>query len=282
MDRHTLLLWLARHYPAWPGKSALLHRGLHSGAAEIRLFRNNAGQRQLLWLDNWIDRVTYANGAWERRLTAAFSHWASELACQVFIDIGAGAGSYTLALSRLPKINRIMAFEPDPVNYAQLCANLWLNRLSDLVEHHRIALSSYHGEQDLFLARKRDAREGAAFNTGTSALDFEPLRHGQGTTRQVPVRRLDDILTLGDEPVAIKIDTEGHEYSVLAGMRKLLTERVGVVLIEVFPDNMTKVGNLLAENGFRLADNPAHWNYLFVKERVHAKKGAPDAVSGQR
>ena len=45
----------------------------------------------------------------------------------VFLDVGAHWGLYALLAHRTRQFERIVAFEPDPANYAQLQANLFLN-----------------------------------------------------------------------------------------------------------------------------------------------------------
>jgi precorrin-6B methylase 2 len=55
----------------------------------------------------------------------------SILPCSVFLDIGAHIGYYTVKLAR--RCNRVVAFEPNPVNRAKLLRNAELNGLTNVV-----------------------------------------------------------------------------------------------------------------------------------------------------
>lgn len=266
MSWRSLVMRMARRYPRRPGREPLLRYALRGDVEGVRLYRNKAGQLQLLSLDNWIDRVTYVKGTWERVLCEAFAARVRDLGCEAFLDIGAAAGCYTLSMARLPSVTEMYAFEPDPRNYAQLCANLWLNDLAERVSHHPVALSSANGESPIYLARKRDPRDNFCYNTGTTGLDFEPLRHDASTTRTVTTRRLDDLIELSAENIAVKMDTEGHELEVLKGMRGVLKGRRGVILVEVFPHNLDGVRSLLSDCGFEYKSTPVDWNHIFLRE----------------
>ncbi|MCR8456026.1 MAG: FkbM family methyltransferase [Crenarchaeota archaeon] len=66
----------------------------------------------------------------------------------VFIDVGAAYGYYTLKASRLMKDGIIVAFEPDPLMFKILEANLAINSVYN-VKVINAALSDMDGEIDL-------------------------------------------------------------------------------------------------------------------------------------
>ena len=87
------------------------------------------------------------------------------------------------------------------------------------MQRFNIALSSESGLAPFHRPRGRQADEFGKYNMGTSGLDRYPRRHDRSEEVEVRKRRLDDVLQLHAKTIAIKIDVEGHELSVLRGMR---------------------------------------------------------------
>lgn len=126
----------------------------------------------------------------------------------VVLDVGANIGSTSLALARAvgPR-GRVIAFEPHPGNAGLLRSNLSANALST-VEIHEFALSDSEGSYSL------------AEPSGQPAVSRLGSGAGAGSML-VPTQRLDHWLegrrVLGSIAVC-KIDVEGHEPGVFAGM----------------------------------------------------------------
>jgi FkbM family methyltransferase len=117
----------------------------------------------------------------------------------VFLDVGANVGSYTVLASAVCGA-RTIAFEPDPHTAEDLRRNIEVNALDDLVEVHEVALGSAAGD--------------AAFTVGRGPANRIAV---SGEASQiVPMRRLDDIPG-AREATLIKLDVEGYGADVLAG-----------------------------------------------------------------
>ena len=67
--------------------------------------------------------------------------------------------------------------------------------------------------------------------------------------------RADNILTLKDNRIAIKIDVERHEENVLVGMKKILDQNKILMQIEIFDTRKDRIFSLLKKSGFRLINN---------------------------
>lgn len=118
----------------------------------------------------------------------------------LFLDIGANVGSYTVLASGVSGA-RTIAFEPDPGTARNLHRNIAVNHIGHLVTVHESALGSRTGE--------------VAFTVGRDTVNKVAGAH-DGGTQMVPIGRLDDIPgVLG--AAAIKLDVEGYEEHVLAG-----------------------------------------------------------------
>jgi FkbM family methyltransferase len=123
----------------------------------------------------------------------------------LFLDVGANIGSYTILAARVCKA-RAIAFEPDPDAAGALRRNLAINHLSALVDVREAALGGVHGQ--------------IPFTVGLDTMN-RVARPGDKWTRVVSVERLDDIPEAA-APTLIKLDVEGFEEQVLSGASRVL------------------------------------------------------------
>ena len=160
----------------------------------------------------------------------------------LFLDIGANVGSYTL-LACAARGARGHAFEPIPSTFGRLVQNVRLNHLEARVQCHNLGL----GEQ-----------EGTLLFTGNmdTVNHVVPAGEQQESALEVPVKRLDDLVNL-DAPTLMKIDVEGFETSVLAGaLRTLADPKLHSVIMELngsggrYGFDETKILALMGRLGF--------------------------------
>src|SRR5436309_2324852 len=150
----------------------------------------------------------------------------------VVADVGAHVGLYALALGRRVRPGgRVIAFEPDPDNFAALEGHVALNGLTDSVESCQAAV----GCQDGFVA----------FAAGRGSESRVALDTARSTDRlRVRAVRLDSHLR-DDRLDVLKIDVEGYEQAVLQGAEGLLSDRQRrprAIYIEVHPYAWTETG----------------------------------------
>jgi FkbM family methyltransferase len=123
----------------------------------------------------------------------------------LFLDIGANIGSYTVLASKVCGA-RTIAFEPDPEAAAVLSSNIRANNIESLASVRRTALGDHCGE--------------IGFTTGLDTTNRVAVP-GDDATQIVPLARLDDIPDAA-MPTLIKLDVEGYEEHVLAGAGRVL------------------------------------------------------------
>jgi len=170
----------------------------------------------------------------------------------VLVDIGANVGMYTI-YAGVTRRARVFAFEPESQNFALLNRNIALNRLGEQVTAYPLALSDRHGPGLLHLSR---------FEAGGSCHNFGEARDYHGRPMRPAFRQgafsttLDALVAGGTVPAPqhVKIDVDGLEDRVIAGMRGVLdNERLQSVLVEINThlDEHRAIIDLMAEHGFR-------------------------------
>ena len=149
-----------------------------------------------------------------------------------FIDVGANIGWYALIASKIVgPSGRVIAFEPAPASFALMRRNAQINdcRNTTLVEK---ALSDKKGTLRLNLGETNKAHN--------SILKTAETRDSV----EVEANTLDEYLEGDEGEIAlIKMDVEGAEGFVLAGMRKTLEKHPKTAIImEFFPSLLRQAG----------------------------------------
>lgn len=141
--------------------------------------------------------------------------------CRTFLDVGAMIGAYSLFATALPKVERIIAIEANPVAARELRANIRLNNAN--VEIIEAAVSDHDGEVSFGVVSDF---------AGDNAVMETALHDGFKSVVRVPSITLDSLTSL-PEPVCLKIDVEGHELAVLKGAHRIL-KKPCVIQVEDF------------------------------------------------
>jgi FkbM family methyltransferase len=150
---------------------------------------------------------------------------------EVAIDVGANIGHMTSIMAlRVGPTGRVMSFEPHPLTFEELNANMrcW-QRVADIenIRAHRMALSNSTGQGILDVPGEDSVNRGLA---SVSQSNRSP-----GSRFPVELGRLDVFLDETDPVGLLKADVEGHEYYVLKGAETAL-RRLGIRDI-VFEDH---------------------------------------------
>jgi len=182
---------------------------------------------------------------------------------QVFLDVGANAGYFSLLASRrVGEAGKVFAIEPNPVMVNQLRQNVQRSRLTNIA----IVEAACSDSVDV-----RDLYVGNPYNTGNSSLSRDNLAWAKSvkvtcTTVDLLVEKYGlDRLDL------VKVDVEGAELQVLRGMSttlKRLRPRIIVELVpsllEGFSTTIAAINDYLAAFQYRTLSLEEHSNYLCV------------------
>ncbi|MEV5595828.1 FkbM family methyltransferase [Streptomyces sp. NPDC052496] len=243
-----------RYAPGTLGKARIVESYLNAGLRDhprIRRARTRFGAPFVTDTQDLIQRYIYLFGVWEPHLT----RWLERRLRpgDVFVDVGANIGYYSLLASRLVgKGGTVVALEASPDFHRVLLKQAAINRcgnvravntaISDRVEMLTFILASSH-------------------NMGANSI--VPYAGEAESTFEVAAQPLSDVLSPDEIARArvIKVDVEGAEGSVVRGLVPLLDQlRPDAELaIEVTPQRMAELGDSAEEllgalraNGFHM------------------------------
>lgn len=170
-----------------------------------------------VWNHDVIGRALIHLGVYDLGVSEVL--WRLTGSGEFVIDIGANIGYFTRLLgSRVGADGTVLAFEPHPVLFEELRANIELCRSKSAPtwDLRRVASSSSTGLVPFVVPVEFSSNRGVCrVETATEAsygLDV----------MQVESCRLDDIISPEVRVGVVKMDVEGHEASVLAGADRVL------------------------------------------------------------
>jgi FkbM family methyltransferase len=184
---------------------------------------------------SWVpDRLLVPSIAWQFRFSEPELGRLDEFvpSHRGAVDVGVWWGPWSWWLAR--RVPKVDSFEANPDLVAHLSAVMPSN-----VSLHPIALSNRSGESDLWVPI------GGMGTEGRSSLESGSRITSAWKKQTVVTNRLDDF-ELGDVGF-LKIDVEGHEYSVLQGAEKLLDTQRPTVMVEIehFPDRHNSLDTIV-------------------------------------
>lgn len=145
------------------------------------------------------------------------------------VDVGANVGLHAIPLAMsLGEGGQVIAFEPDPDNYALLCKNVERNKITN-IRLENAGLSSESGTALLYQsAENRGSLSMRKENVdGSEQQELSPV--------EIRLKVADDLLRDISPPVSlVKIDVEGAEPLVVQGMWNTLKRNPDAKLIFEF------------------------------------------------
>jgi FkbM family methyltransferase len=175
----------------------------------------------VLFKHNDIVSNAVRSGGYEKELQELSSKLLERHTEGIVLDIGANLGSYVVPLARHHAHLQFEIFEPQRIVYYQLCANIFLNRLSNVYAHN-VGLSNEQRITSYVLPNYAEETNIGAFSIDfdTRLKDYEVK--SEGVTERMIIIPLDSMQY--EKVRLIKIDVEGHELSVLLGAEHTLRE----------------------------------------------------------
>lgn len=153
-------------------------------------------------------------------------------------DIGANVGLYSLISHKyFPNIN-YHCFEPTPNIFEHLIKNISMIKDNHTIKPSSIALSSKKGKQvfyDFGVSSGRNGIKQTSIHFTVKDLATEII---------VKSNTLDNLYKIKNQILLFKIDTEGHEFNVIKGAKKLLSNNNCIIQLELEFQDTKKVKEL--------------------------------------
>jgi len=175
----------------------------------------------------------------------------------IFIDVGANIGYFSIIASTIIKNNPIYAIEPDPNNVNEMNNNIKINNIKN-IKVLDIAASNKNTISDFYVCNVNsmwDQVEKMNFWTKLKCLGYKK--------KKLKFRKLSKILDLDtNKRKVIKIDIEGHETEVINDLTDLIKNKKenNLWIVETDKINIIK---LFKNNGYYVYHLPV--SSIFVK-----------------
>lgn len=194
-----------------------------------------------------------------------------------FCDIGANVGLYSVVAGGLVgEAGQVLSFEPHPANALSLMQNIQINGLTERTKVISAALGDSNGFFDFNI---RETVSGSSMSQLGHTVDGNDKAF-------VPVLReckaaftLDHLVAEGivRAPDVIKIDVDGNELLILAGMAQVLGSGSPPrsVQVEVNHRYEAELDAIMQGHGYRLRDR----HHTFIGKRKIAKGADPLSVA---
>jgi FkbM family methyltransferase len=272
------LLRAALFLPVYIPVSLLLRGAARLGISIVAPRRTPQGITLRCRLTDMIGWYIWLFGEWEPDLTRFLCSRLRD--GDVFVDVGANIGYYSLlASAHVGQRGRVVAVEASAAVFAELRANAAANQMCDRIRLVNKAASASAGTLTVFA--------GPTHNVGMSTT--VPTR-GLKAESAVAALPLDQILTAAEIAATrvIKIDVEGAEPDVLAGMANLIPclRPDAEIVVELSPRwwlqrNLSPADVLkpFIDVGFKvytMTNDYSPWRYLWLDDVTDAVRQHAD------
>ncbi|NNE51249.1 MAG: FkbM family methyltransferase [Sulfitobacter sp.] len=171
-----------------------------------------------------------------------------------FVDIGSNIGNHSLFVAAYLQPKKIIPFEPNPLAYKLLLANIVMNRFQDIFDVTHIGFGLSDERADGFAMTEQNKNLGGA-----------RMLPGEGDITTIT----GDEALAGETPDFLKIDVEGMEMMVLKGLQETITRCSPTIMIEVDHENYADFDDWAAAQGYEVLQTfqryRANKNFLMRK-----------------
>jgi FkbM family methyltransferase len=207
----------------------------------------------------YIDKLIYVEGIFERRFLDGLHGYFRRHPGDVMLDIGCNIGNHSCFLAN--EFNAVHSFDPNPTIIKRLQTNVTLNGLSN-VTAHSVGLGC--AEVTLYLHVNVEGNMGGSYITNTPGINSLP----------VPIVVGDDVVkkAVTGKVDFLKVDVEGYELPALQGLAKTIARDRPIVAFEFHAqdrpaDEWQEIVKVLS--GYVLAE-PLHAPMeLSVLQKIH-------------
>ena len=216
-----------------------------------KLFNKNRGyyniKNIIFYLDflDPVDRQIILNKEYEQDAVNFLEDEMRKNFFSNFLDIGANSGYYSFYFAKKFSDLKIQAFEPNVDAYNKFLKTILKNSFKN-VKISNFGLSNINNNVKMITWFKH----GIAKTNSTILEKSHDMRNSK--IFEANLRIGDEIINISEKKIVLKIDVEGHELSVLDGLKSLLNKNKSLILIEIGDEKFEKVNKYLSEKNFRI------------------------------
>lgn len=197
----------------------------------------------------------------------------------VVLDIGANIGYYAVLFAeKTGKTGKVIAIEPDPINFEILQKNIKENKLFNVVAV-QAAVGNENKKMEIFKSKENFGDHRMWNQNPLPDKPESPLKEGGQfrKSKEVFCRRLDDLLKeLEYQKIDfIKMDVQGFESLVVKGGEKVIEKNKPIIFFEYWPWGNKKAGSDIKKmmNFFRKIYKKIFWidEYIQIYSPVSQK-----------
>lgn len=158
-------------------------------------------------------------------------------------DVGANCGQ---SIGNMEQVcAKFTCFEPCEDSF------LYARQAYPFSDIRQLAVSDRNGYIALAYPADEQKETGQLVTIGTKGMEWEPADWAEVETVEVPARTADSLALELGIPAFVKVDTEGHEVSVMEGADGLVRRGKTSWLIEFHtPQNQVDISTFLKRNGY--------------------------------
>ena len=192
----------------------------------------------------------------------------------VFYDIGSNTGAYSLIASTiLNEKGKVVAFEPVPSTFIELCQNIQINQLENKIIPLNIALDNKNLIVNFGI---NSFSGGEAMHIGLSSEKLLTNNHNAIFHFLLETKVLDEVIREYNipQPTMIKLDVDGPEFNILKGaINTLKSNSLRTIQVEIDQVNqpIKEIITFLEEYGLYLTEKHKHgeneiYDFVFTKK----------------
>lgn len=220
---------------------------------------------------DYVSFLTFWEGLYEYEFVWLFEKIIPQ--CHGFLDVGANTGLFSLIASKNNPDIVAVAFEPSPDAYSFLEKNITLNKVTDTVKIHKLAVSDR--EEILEFYKVHNPKYPNVPNlSGAASLIYMSKEHHKIKVKSID---LDTFLQKNYPDLVIdfvKIDAEGAEANIIRGMLQTIEKYKPVLTCEILLNDIGKeIQEILKKQRYNFY-LPVSGNKLVQSEQIEYQKEA--------
>ena len=180
---------------------------------------------------------------------------------ETFVDVGANIGSYTLRMAKKYPKNKIIAIEAHPDNYSALLKNIQLNSFDNITAINK-AVADHQGNIDMYERYHSGTHLGTdLYSISDSFIHPSNIVKPGSNVIKVECDTLDNMLSICNDSMVLKIDIEGAEVMALQGAKSIF-QRVRRIIVEIHGNNLEPVLQILNSFNFEVQETKAEMKHV--------------------